>query len=171
MSLMIELLPAAGPALVVGGGVVAERKVRALVEAGFCLSVIAPVVSEAIRAAGVDLQLRPFEEGDVEGHAVVFACTDVRDVNRSVGEAARRRCIPVVVADSQEESTFFTPATHRDGDLAIAVSTHGASPGLAREVRDRIAGTLGTGWGERVASARAQRQSRLAAGRNEVADG
>jgi len=78
---------------------------------------------------------------------VVFACTDSREVNRLVGVEARRRNVPVVVADRQSESTFFTPATMRDGDLAIAISTGGASPGLARLIRERVAAA---GLGDRV---------------------
>lgn len=162
MSLMVELQPSAGPALVVGGGAVAERKLRGLLEAGFRVTVVAPEIGERIRAAGVECRGRPFEAGDVAGHAIVFACTDSREVNHAVGEAARAAGVFVVVADSQEESTFFTPAVHRDGDLVVAVSTGGASPGLAMEVRDRIAAALGDGWDERVRTARSERQERLA---------
>lgn len=160
---MIELRPEAGPALVVGGRAVAERKVRGLLEAGFRVTVVAPEIGETIRAAGVECRVRAFEVGDIDGHAIVFACTNSREVNRGVGEAARAAGIFVVVADSQEESTFFTPAVHRDGDLVVAVSTGGASPTLAMEVRDRIASALGGGWDERVRVARSERQERLAA--------
>ena len=162
MSLMVELQPSAGPALVVGGGAVAERKVRGLLEAGFRVTVVAPEIGEAIRAAGVECRVRSFEARDIAGHAIVFACTDSREVNHAVGEAARAAGVLVVVADSQEESTFFTPAVHRDGDLVVAVSTGGASPALAMEVRDRIAAALGDGWDERVRVARSERQERLA---------
>jgi len=162
VSLMVEVRPAAGPALVVGGGVVAERKVRGLLDAGFRVTVVAPEILDSIRATGVETRERDFQASDVAGHALVFACTDSREVNRAAGEAARAAGIFAVVADSQEESTFFTPAVHRDGDLVVAVSTGGASPVLAREVRDRIAESLGYGWAERVQAARAERQERLA---------
>ena len=164
MSLMIELLPSAGPALVVGGGTVAERKVRGLVEAGFKVTVVAPEVSDAIRGLrGVSVHQKPFHETDMPGHTLVFACTNDRETNRRVGAWAHELRIPAVVADSQAESTFFTPAVHRDGDLTVAVSTAGASPVLAREVRDRVAAALGEGWAEHVTAARKERRSRLAA--------
>lgn len=163
MSLMVELRPEAGPALVVGGGMVAERKVRGLLEAGFRVTVVAPEIGQTICRPGVECRVRAFETADIAGHAIVFACTDSREVNRAVGEAARAAGIFVVVADSQEESTCFTPAVHRDGDLVVGVSTGGASPGLAMEVRDRIAESLGGGWDERVRAARSERQERLAA--------
>jgi precorrin-2 dehydrogenase / sirohydrochlorin ferrochelatase len=162
---MIDLHPSAGSALVVGGGQVAARKVRGLVEAGFAVRVISPVVGEGIReAAGVTVEERRWAAADLgsgEGVALVYACTDLRDVNREVGEAARRLGIPVVVADSQDESTFFSPAILRDGELQVAVSTRGASPGLAQAVRERIASALGTGWAATVETARETRQARL----------
>ena len=162
---MIDLQALSGHALVVGGGKVAARKVRALVEAEFAITVIAPLIAGEIqRAPSVTLVERAFERGDLEhlvGFAVVFACTDSREVNREVGMEARARHIPVVVADSQAESTFFTPATLRDGDLAIAISTGGASPALAHRIRERIAAALGPGWGEVVSVARGERELRL----------
>jgi precorrin-2 dehydrogenase / sirohydrochlorin ferrochelatase len=162
VSLMVELLPSAGRALVVGGGAVAERKVHGLLEAGFRVRVVALEVLDSIGQPGVEVLKRPFEAGDVAGNAIVFACTNSRKVNRAVGAAARDANVPVVVADSQEESTCFSPAVHRDGDLQVAVSTGGASPVLAREVRDQVAAALGTGWAERVQAARTARQERLA---------
>jgi precorrin-2 dehydrogenase/sirohydrochlorin ferrochelatase len=162
---MIDLQPSSGHALVVGGGMVAARKVRALVEAEFQITVVAPSVSNEIRTAPfVTLIEREFERGDFDAEvpfAVVFACTDVREVNRSIWELARSVRIPVVVADAQSESTFFTPATLRDGELAIAISTGGASPTLARTIREKIAAALGPGWGQIVLVARGEREKRL----------
>jgi siroheme synthase-like protein len=153
--------------------VVATRKVRALAEAEFEIVVVAPAVSDAIRTAPhVRIEERRFEPGDLGlaagGFALVFACTDERDTNRTIGELARRAGIPVVVADAQRESTFFTPATMRDGELAIAVSTGGASPGVAKMIRARVATALGPGWGQAVSLARADRDERL---RRRITDG
>jgi siroheme synthase-like protein len=163
---MIDLQPSSGHALVVGGGVVAARKVKALVEAEFAITAVAPDIRPEIRLAPfVTLVEREFEAGDFDAphpYSVVFACTDSREVNRLIGTEARRRNIPVVVADRQEESTFFTPATMRDGDLAIAISTGGASPGLARLIRERVAAAVGPGWGQVAWAARQERQARLA---------
>lgn len=165
VSLMIALQPSAGPALVVGGGTVAARKVAALVEAGFAVTVVAPRIADAIAAhARVTVVSRRFEFEDLgpgAGYAVVFACTDAREVNRLVGELARAAGIPVNVCDEQSESTFFSPATLRQGDVAVAVSTGGASPLLAREIRGRVAAALGYELAQGAATARAERQQRL----------
>lgn len=172
---MIELHPAAGRVLIVGGGEVALRKVRNLAEGGFEVSVIAPTVLPALAALpGVTVALREFADTDIAAAqpawALVLACTSSRAVNVRVGELSRGRAIPVLVADSQDESTFFTPATLRDGGLQVAVSTGGADPRLARTIRERIARALGTGWDEVVAAARRERQGRLARGEQPPGD-
>ena len=171
MSMMIELLPDAGPALVVGGGAVALRKARNLAKAEFRITVVAPELKDGFEVLPfVSVARRPFAPADIDAvpsWALVFACTSDREVNRQVGELARARNIPVVVADRQAESTFFTPATMRDGDLAIAVSTGGASPGLAKFIRERIAASLGPGWAGIAHGARTERAERLARARGE----
>lgn len=161
MGLMLDLQPSLGRALVVGGGAVASRKVRTLAEAEFEITVVAPEVADAIRLSPHSaIHLREWVESDLDGHGLVFACTDDRDVNRAVGEAARRRGLPVLVADAQRESTFFSPAILREGDMQVAVSTAGASPHLAKEIRSRIAEALGSGWARVTHVARMERQSR-----------
>ncbi len=163
--MMIDLQPSAGPALVVGGGDGALRKVRNLAEAEFNVTVVAPDVLDAVGLLPfVTVQRRAFEEADVTAvpaWSLIFACTNVREVNRRIGELARARNIPVVVTDRQAESTFFTPATIRDGDLAVAVSTGGASPALAKMIRERIVAALGPGWGTVARLARQERETRL----------
>lgn len=159
MSILIELLPAAGPVLIVGGGPVALRRAARFAAAGFSVELVAPeVVAELQALPGVSVALRPFADGDIPGHALVCACTGSREVNARVGALARAAGIPVVVADRFEESTFSMPAIHRDGALVVGVGTGGASPRLARELRDRLAGFLGPGWALRVEQARAERR-------------
>ncbi len=166
MSLLIDLQPSAGPVLVVGGGTVATRKVRTLLDAAFEVIVVAPVIAAELSVQGVYAEGRPFRSDDITARpwALVLACTGDREVNRRVGELARAQNIPVLVADAQDESTFFSPAIHRDGDLQVAVSTGGADPSLALSIRERIIAAVGSGWGERLASAREAREHRL--GRN-----
>lgn len=161
MSIMLEVQPSLGPALVVGGGAVAARKVRSLVEGGFATTVVAPEVNGAIAQSGATVRARRFEAGDTAGFALVFACTDDRAVNQGVGAEAREAGIPVLVADSQEESTFFSPAVHRDGSLLVGVSTGGASPSLARLLRDRVATLFGNGKADELAAAREARRARI----------
>ncbi len=155
MSFLIDLQPSAGPALVVGAGTVALRRSANLLAAGFDVTVIAETIDAAAAAElaahpAVTFFQRAFSETDIDRPgrwALVFTCTDDRDVNRRAGELARAHGIPVAVADARAESTFFTPATAREGAVAIAVSTGGGSPGFAKDLRDRIVTALGEGWG------------------------
>ena len=127
------------------GGSVALRKARGLVEAGFAVDLVAPEVAPELRAlTGVTIRERAFAASEVPGHAIVFACTDRREVNRAVGEVARAAGITVVVADRGGEGTASTPAVHRSDGLTIAVSTSGTSPRRAAVVRDAIAERLGS---------------------------
>lgn len=151
MSIIIELLPEAGPALIAGGGRIALRKARNLAEGGFAFTVVAPTIDDAIcRLPSATVIERAFEDADMDAQAwsLVFACTNAREVNRRVGELARERRIPVVVTDRQAESTFFTPATVRDGAVSVAVSTGGASPGMAKALRERVTAALGPRLGQ-----------------------
>ncbi len=159
MGLLIDVQPSAGVALVIGGGAVALRKVRSLVEGGFAVEVVAPVVGPEFAAlAGVIVTRRAFEPGDVLGRALVFACADDREANALAGRAARAAGVLVLVADEAEEGTFTSPAVYRDGGFALAVSTGGASPGLAVELRDQAVAALGEGLGAAVEAARGIRQ-------------
>lgn len=154
--MIVELQPSLGRALVVGGGVIALRKLQSLVEAGFACLAVAPALLDEIRALpGVVCEARPFEPADIrrERWALVFACTASREVNRQAGELARAAGIPVVVTDAQPESTFFTPATLRDGPLAIAISTGGAAPAVTKALRAQLREALGDGWAERIEQA------------------
>lgn len=162
MGYIVELDPELGPALVIGGGVVAARKIRGLAAAGFRVTVIAPTIDEVARAEPlVTAHARTFEPEDIEGHVLVFACTDAREVNEHVGRLARQAGIPVVVADRQDEGTASTPATYRSGRLSVAVSTGGGSPGMAAEIRDQIAAWLGPDIADRIEKAAAERDDRL----------
>ncbi|MDZ7729623.1 MAG: bifunctional precorrin-2 dehydrogenase/sirohydrochlorin ferrochelatase [Dehalococcoidia bacterium] len=168
MSLMVELQPSLGPALVVGGGTVAARKVRGLLDAGFDVTVVSPELDEGFAELdGYRWWKRSYIDGDPLGFGLVMACTHDREVNRRVGEACRAARQPVLVADAQSESTFYTPAVHRDGELSVAIGTGGASPKLARQLRDQVANALGEGWDERIKQERAMREARLGRGGSE----
>lgn len=167
MSILIELLPSAGPALVIGGGAIAARKVATLLEGGFTVTVIAPEIAPDIAAdPRPSLHRRPFADADLDAGpwALVLACTSSRQLNARIGGLARAHRIPVLVADSRDESTFATPAVHRDGDLVVAVSTTGADPALAARIRDQLARALGPGRAAEVAAARAARAARRSHG-------
>ncbi len=139
-------------ALVVGGGSVALRKCRDLLAAGAVVSAVAPSFCRALRRiSSVQLSERRFRASDLRGAALVVAATGSAEVNERVAAEARRRGIPVNVVDRPELSTFIVPAVLRRGPIVVAVSTGGASPALARNLRDRISETISSGFGRHAA--------------------
>jgi siroheme synthase-like protein len=129
--------------LVVGGGSVAERKVRALLAAGATVRVVAPTVSEGLRSmarrtAALSLLAREYAAGDVGRATLVVAATDDRVINAAVAADARSLGRLVNVADSPAEGNAMTVATHRAGELVIAVFAGGV-PAAAARIRDAIA--------------------------------
>ena len=150
------LSPSLGPAVVVGGGAVALRKAEALVEAGFEVRVFAPRIDPAFQGlANVRQTLEPFRPEHLAGAALVFACTDRREVNAEVGRLARAARMPVLVADAPHEGTFTSPAVARQEGLTLAVASGGVDPGRSRAIRDRLAAA----FREAVAACPARRGS------------
>jgi precorrin-2 dehydrogenase / sirohydrochlorin ferrochelatase len=103
-------------------------------------------VRPELESVATEVHRRPYEEGDLEGAYLAFAATDAREVNSAVAEEAKGRGIPVNVADRPSEGDFALPATLRRGRLQVAVSTGGASPALAREVKGELEELFGPEW-------------------------
>jgi len=135
------------PCLVVGGGQVAARKARALVECGAVVTVIAPSLSgemEALEPLLHGLERRAYRPDDVSAFRLVVTATGIPEVDGAVFADAEAAGIWVNSADDAAHCSFILPAVHRDGAVTVSVSTAGLSPALASWVRDRIA----DGWGE-----------------------
>lgn len=143
--------------VVVGGGGVAARKARGLREHGAEVVVISPEVTPELETAGVEVLRRRYERGDLEGAFLAFAATNSREVNAAVSLEAAERGVPVNVADMPSEGDFALPSTLRRGGLQVAVSTGGASPTLARRIRDELEPRFDAKWAgivERFGAAR-----------------
>jgi siroheme synthase-like protein len=125
--------------LVVGGGAVGLEKVRGLLAAGAAVTVVAPQIEPELRELPVTLVERRYQPMDVEGRWLVVAATPEREVNRRVHRDASSARVFCNVADDPELCTFILPAIHREGSIAVAVSTGGASPALAQHLRTRVA--------------------------------
>ena len=130
------------PVLLVGGGAVAARKYALLAAAGARVTLIAPVLESELIAAVQRGQTvhhsREFATSDVNGHWLVIAATNSREVNAAVSAAAEAARIPCNVVDDRELSSFIVPAIIDRSPVQIAVSTGGASPVLARLIRERL---------------------------------
>ena len=138
--------------LVVGGGTVAEGKVRQLISAGARVRLVSPTIEGTFeRLISEDLiehRPRRFAATDLDGASLVISATDDAEVNETVSRAARRRGIWCNVVDRPGLCDFITPALVVRGELQISVSTGGGSPTLAQRVKREIAALIGDEYGE-----------------------
>lgn len=128
--------------VVVGGGDVALRKVRELLEADADVTVVAEIPSREIAALSkrecITLKTKRFEPSDVKGAFLVFAATNDKSANAEIASAAGRNKSLVNVVDTPELCEFFSGAVVKRGPLKIAVSTSGCCPGIAKQIRGEI---------------------------------
>ena len=135
--------------LVVGAGAVGAAKVRGLSDAGAVVRVVDPSPPADLTdlSPAVVVVQRAFRPEDADGTALVFACTPDPVVNRAVLAAAASRGVPACDAGTgivvTEAQAFSSGAVLRRGGLCVAVSTGGASAGLAADVRDLISTIVG----------------------------
>ena len=131
------------PSLVVGAGSVAERKVESLVLSGADVTVVAPRATETLRelatAGQIRWQERPYQATEAADYFLVVAATSDRSVNSQVSREAQAAGRLVNVVDQPGLSNVYAPALLRRGQLQIAVSTSGACPALAKQLRDEMA--------------------------------
>ncbi len=139
----VNLLIEAKPILVVGGGQVGLRKTRSLLEAGAMVTLVCPNALSEFKDLPITHLTRIFQNEDVVGQTLVIACTNDKNVNRAVLQAARAAKVPCSCADGNwAEGDFIVPATLRTDDLLISVSTNGKSCRTAKEVKDALAKQL-----------------------------
>jgi siroheme synthase-like protein len=128
--------------LLVGGGRVALEKIGKLTSAGATVTVIAPALLDEVRAfvdsGRAAWTPRPFAPGDTAGFDMVLIATDSGAVNKLVADEARAAGIWVNAADDVANCDFILPSLASRGHIAIAVSTGGTSPALARWLRGRM---------------------------------
>lgn len=129
-------------AVVVGGGKVAYRKMTSLIKAGANVTVISPNLYERVEQLLAVDQItwheKSFEEDDLATAMIVIAATNNKKVNEQVVQCSAHHQL-VNVVDNQELSNFHVPAKLSRGKLTIAVATGGASPLLAKNIRDELA--------------------------------
>ena len=143
--------------LVVGGGAVGLEKAAGLVACGAQVTLVSPELHAGFAELDVEWRERGYETGDLDGMFLVIAATDETAVNQAVHRDAEARQMLCNVADVPELCNFILPAVHREGPIAVAVSTGGASPALAKRLRSQIAELVGPEHAELAEELRALR--------------
>lgn len=133
--------------LVIGAGIVAERKVRRLSECGARVLVIGPAITPFLQAMAdkgkIVFKRRKVAHRDLDGAYLVIVATADRMVNAAVSSYCRRRGILVNVVDSPKECNFILPSVLRRGNLTISISTEGLSPALSKKIRQDLGKMFG----------------------------
>jgi len=130
--------------VIVGGGEVALRKLKDLLDAGALITLVAPEMHEEIRKLAeaniqnISLLEREYRRGDLNGASLAYSTTNNPEVNASVFAEARERGIFINAADDPPNCSFYLPSWSRRGDFILAVSTSGASPALAARLRREL---------------------------------
>ena len=138
--------------LVVGGGEIGLEKIEGLLACGGEVHLVAPEACEAVAAlaeeGSITWDRKAYEPTDLEGAFMVIAATDDTEVNIGIYDDAEKRAMLVNVVDVPPLCNFILPAIVRTGALAIAISTQGASPALAKRMKREIQENFGEPYAE-----------------------
>src|SRR3954447_3793659 len=133
--------------VVVGGGEIGLEKVEGLLAANGRVVLVAPEAVQELQDLAAEKSItwerRPYRPEDLEGTFIVIAATNDTDVNIGIFDDAERRAMLVNVVDVPPLCNFILPAIVRTGPLAIAISTAGASPALAKRIKREISAAYG----------------------------
>jgi precorrin-2 dehydrogenase len=142
--------------LVVGGGEIAAGKVDGLLNAGANVTVISPEASERIQRHAESKRLRyvkrPYQNGDLQGYFLAYAATGMVEIDARMVWEARTHGVLLNVVDRPGLCNFITPAVVQRGDLSIAISTGGKSPGFAKRMKQKIAAAIHPEYGHALAA-------------------
>ncbi|MDA1216439.1 MAG: bifunctional precorrin-2 dehydrogenase/sirohydrochlorin ferrochelatase [Chloroflexi bacterium] len=138
--------------VIIGAGEIAERKVQQVLACEGNATFISPEASASIRelaeANAVEWLARPYASGDLTGAFLAIAATDDTEVNQQVHAEAEAKGILLNVVDIPELCSFIAPAVVERGPVKVAISTGGASPALARKLRESLEGYDPLAWAD-----------------------
>lgn len=130
------------PILIVGGGMIALRKVETLLNYGALVTIVSPRIIPELQDMVNKEQCKwiPKEYAieDIQDSLLIFSCTEKEEVNAQVALDARANNISINVVDDPDKCSFIVPSILTRGDLTIAVSTAGSSPIVARQIRQEL---------------------------------
>lgn len=162
--------------LVLGGGSVAERKVRRLLDEGAVVTVIAPALTPALQILAEEHQLswqrRTYQPGDETTFFLIICATDDEAVSQAVSAAAKAQGKLLNVCDVPDLCNFTLPSIVRQGDLQLTISTNGKAPAFSRWLRKHLEQNFDERYGRwmaELAAIRKEGQALLATSRDRQA--
>ena len=138
--------------VIIGGGTLAESKIAKLLDAGAKITVVSPKINAGIQTALQQGHLewldREYQTGDLSGAFLGIAATNVRPVNERIFRDAEELGILLNVVDDPAQCTFIAPSIVNRGPVTVAISTGGASPALARKLREALSESPVLEWAD-----------------------
>ena len=125
--------------LVVGGGVVALRKIEKLLPFNPNITVVSPKVhKEILSIKNINIIKRKFDFNDLKEKSFVITATDDKVLNKEIYNSCEENNIPVNTVDDKDNCSFIFPALARNNGVTVAISTSGKSPLYAKYLRKKI---------------------------------
>ena len=138
--------------VIIGGGQIAEGKISKLLDSGAKIIVISPDATQGIRGFAErgqsEFDLRKYQEGDLQGAFLAIAATNDRVVNQEIFEEAEKQGILLNAVDDMPRCSFIAPSIVEKGPVTVAISTGGASPALARKLREKMEVSSALDWAD-----------------------
>ncbi len=138
--------------VIIGGGTIAQGKIGGLLQAGCQITVISPDATPGIRQAAqrgdITWLERTYQPGDLEGAFIGVAATNVWHVNREIYEEAESLGVLLNVVDDPDLCSFIAPSVVKREPVTLAISTGGASPALARKLRETLVHAEALEWAD-----------------------
>lgn len=136
--------------VVIGGGQIAEGKITKLIDSGAKITVISPDATQCIRDAAdrgvIEFQERKYKNGDLQDSFLAIAATNDRVVNQEIFEEAEKLGVLLNAVDDPPRCSFIAPSIVKRGPVTLAISTGGASPALARKLRETLTDSRDLEW-------------------------
>ena len=138
--------------VVIGGGQIAEGKITKLIDSGANITVISPDATQGIRDAAdrgaIELHERKYKNGDLQDSFLTIAATNDRVVNQEIFEEAEKLGVLLNAVDDPPHCSFIAPSIVKRGPVTLAISTGGASPALARKLRETLTDSRQLQWAD-----------------------
>jgi precorrin-2 dehydrogenase/sirohydrochlorin ferrochelatase len=138
--------------VIIGGGQVAEGKISKLLDSGAKIIVISPDATQGIcgfaERGQIEFELRKYQDGDLQGAFLVVAATNDTVVNQEIFEEAEKQGILLNAVDDMPRCSFIAPSIVEKGPVTVAISTGGASPALARKLREKMDVSSALDWAD-----------------------
>lgn len=135
-----------GLAIIVGGGAVAERRVKTLMKFNFKIRVISPELTDELHnlknCGAFEYFERKFKPQDLKGAMIVVAATNKREINKIIADEAKASDIPVSIADDGKSSTFWFPAIVVNDDFIVGMVGNGRDHKKLSSMAKRIGGMI-----------------------------